>query len=105
MLDTIVMVYNNDIGYRMQLRGMANIAIAPMDLPAFNDYGDMASEDALKKAHVWYCDRKDTDKVVEEVSKYWANREIRVYQLTQISTRLPGDMRHKEVSKDGVLPA
>jgi hypothetical protein len=69
--------------------------------------GDMPDEDMHSpERHVtmWACMEADVPIVVEQMSKEWAGHEIKLFNLMSISTRLLGEIKTKELTKDGVFP-
>ena len=65
---------------------------------------DWDRRDAYKKNEIWFCQEKDVKTLVTEMSKLFPGKDIKVFKLMSIFNRLPGDLKEKIVSKDGVLP-
>lgn len=53
---------------------------------------------------IWAVDDKYVQYAVEEISKWHPGVDIGVYELTDIFFRPAGEMGHKQVTKDGILP-
>lgn len=53
---------------------------------------------------IWAVDEVYVKSAVEEISKWHPGIDIGVYELTDIFFRPAGEMGHKQVTKDGVLP-
>jgi hypothetical protein len=70
---------------------------------SFN-YDAISDDDLERRVTMWACQEKDVDVVVNRMSNIWVNREIKVFNLSKISVRLPGELVNKRVTEDGVLP-
>lgn len=106
-MECMVTVIDPMNGYRLNLRGLGFPVVGLMDtgkLPPDPDHEGVDQRGAMMNLRVWTCYKRDVDTLVKHLSEYWVNQEIRVYDLVSIATRLPGELKSKEVSKDGVLP-
>lgn len=65
--------------------------------------GEMDKLD-LRRVSAWACNAADVPIIVEELSKEWVGHEIKVFNLVEIHSRIPGELKHKRVEEDGVLP-
>lgn len=63
---------------------------------------DMPSTD--RKVTMWACMECDVPIVVEKMSLEWVGHEIKIFNLVALSTRLPGEIKTKQLTKDGVFP-
>lgn len=100
MNNCIVTVESLDNGLYREWRGMRYPArgVHTPELP------DEDEHDPDRKVTTWACMECDVPMVVEEVSKKWVGYEIKIFNLTAISTRLPGELKTKQLTKDGVFP-
>ena len=104
MYDCLVVVKDLEQGVYQEWRG-TRTAIRGLDnIPEVNDPELFSTKELIRKLPIWACMQKDVGAVVEQLSQEWVGYEIKIFNLTQIVTRLVGDLRTKEVSKDGVLP-
>lgn len=69
-----------------------------------DDVGNMTTEKQGRFVEIYACVEADVDAVVDRMSNQWVGYEIKVFNLTKIVTRIPGELRTKTVSKEGVLP-
>jgi len=63
------------------------------------------SEGAAKRNLMWYVEDDVVEAAVAEISKWHPGVDISVYTLTDIFHRPAGDLTHRIVTKDGVLPS
>ena len=104
-MECLVVVAKTDRGIRNEWRGMNYGCYGLEDLGKFEYDEDQGNDTALRVLKVWACQQEDVHVVVDKVSAQWVGHEVKVYELKQIATRLAGEMKTKEVSNDGVLPA
>jgi hypothetical protein len=57
-----------------------------------------------KQQRAWIGDIKDKDAIIEAVSRNFPGEDIKVFNLVEVHTRLPGKLTMKSVSESGVLP-
>jgi len=106
MNNCLVTICDPDDGLRQEWRGITNYARvvstgAPPDPMAWD--GDDA-QTRMRKVKMWSCVAADVPIVLERMSKEWVGYELKVFTLTQVATRLPGELKNKQLSKDGILP-
>lgn len=65
---------------------------------------DWNKRGATNHNEIWFCSEIDVKIIVTEMSKLFPGRDIKVFKLQSIFNRLPGELKEKIVSKDGVLP-
>lgn len=53
---------------------------------------------------MWACTDEDVPEVVNRMSTAHIGKDIKTFKLAGISTRAPGELKSKYVSKDGVFP-
>lgn len=60
---------------------------------------------ATRQVQSWSCTREEeVSLLVAALSTYFVGQDISVYKLESISIRAPGELKTKNVSKDGILP-
>lgn len=69
-----------------------------------DDVGNMVTEKQGRFVEIYACIEADVDAVVDRMASQWVGYDIKVFNLTKIVTRIPGELRTKTVSKEGVLP-
>lgn len=109
MNDCIVTVMDTEDGKWVQtrhMRDMARMLCSGADYPAYEDETDGAINmpQRMRKGKIWACQEKDVPAFVEQLSQQWVGQEIKVFKLTSVQIRIPGELREKQLSKDGVLP-
>lgn len=88
----------------LQGRGRA-VAVTTPEEPIWknNDFtGDEKLD--LRSVTIWSCMEEDVPHVVEELSKEWVGHDIKVFNLIEVHSRIPGELKRKRVEEDGVLP-
>ena len=65
---------------------------------------EMGHKATMRRIKTWYCSPNDVDAVVKKVASSWAGYEVKVFNLTSVSIAPAGELKHKSVTKDGVLP-
>jgi len=105
MNDCLVTVVDVDSGPRGEWRGVHNYA---RGICTGNDFDaeveGMTNQELLRRVKAWSCLERDVPIVVEQMSQEWVGYEIKVFKMTQVSVRVPGELRKKQLTKDGVLP-
>ena len=98
-MDCIVMAVNIGESYYEDWRGVGNgvRAINPTEI-------DWDNSKSTRLNEIWACMKVDVPRVVEEMSKYFVGREIKVFNLTEIHVRVPGELKSKLINNDGILP-
>lgn len=73
---------------------------------AVDDTGevDTHSRNWQRRVKQWLCDEKDLQAVVNQLTKWHGDVEIRTYKLDTVYYRTVGALESKAVTKDGVLP-
>lgn len=69
-----------------------------------DDVVQMPQKKQARFVEMYACVEEDVDAVVDRMAAEWVGYEIKVFNLTKIVTRIPGELRTKTVSKEGVLP-
>lgn len=103
MNDCIVTAVNLDSGLYQEWRGALNAIRSPF-IEYVEDSDKFTNEELMRKVPFWTCRQEDVDLVVEKMSQAWVGCEIKVFNMTQSVIRLPGELKRKVVTKDGVLP-
>jgi len=108
MIDCIVTVLdpNTEGGTWMEPRG----CVEAMKCFTSEDFGDIDFERVdwsrvLRSSKIWMCNYHDRTLLAEALSQEWVGHEIKIFNLSEIITRGVGDIKRKEISKAGVLPA
>lgn len=105
MNDCLVTIMDVDQGPRGEWRGMHNYARGQLTGKEFDgDAEGLSNQELLRRVKTWACIEADVGIVVEHMSNEWVGHEIKVYKLQQVSVRVPGELRKKQLTKDGVLP-
>ena len=60
---------------------------------------------AMKKLHTLFCEEADVECVSTMLSKWHAGDSVYVYKLTSILSCLPGEVKTKKITADGILPS
>jgi hypothetical protein len=66
---------------------------------------DQGDEDFLRSVQTFACQEEDVNVVVTKMSEWHVGRDIKVFNLTQVFSRLPGELKSKVVTKEGIFPA
>lgn len=103
MRNCIVTVENPDAGLYQEWAGARNGVVGHYSTN-HTDPNELPHQDMMRQIKTWWCSERDVKVVVEYMSTFWVGQEIKIFNLTAVSTRLAGDLKHKEVTKDGVLP-
>lgn len=103
MKTCIVTVESLDDGIYQEWRGLSENVVGHFERTGW-DANEVPHAEMMKRVKTWYCAPQDTTRVVEYMSNHWTGTDIKVFNLTAVSIRLPGDLKHKSVTKDGVLP-
>jgi hypothetical protein len=108
MNNCLVTVVDPAEGFRSPAwRGMSDYAraIHTGDWPADEPF-DMEDNEQkiMRRVKMWSCDEKDIPIVLEKMSREWVGYELKVFTLTHAATRIPGELKEKQLTKDGVLP-
>ena len=69
-----------------------------------DDVAQMSQVKQDRFVEIYACTEGDVDAVTNRMAAQWVGHEIKIFNLSKIVTRLPGEMRTKIVSKEGVLP-
>lgn len=70
-----------------------------------NDLGqNLPNEALIRRVEIWTCCEADVPVVVDIMSKQWVGHDIKVFNLAQVHTRQPGEIKSKKVTNDGVFP-
>jgi hypothetical protein len=64
----------------------------------------LAHTELMRRVGIWACHEEDVPAVVEVMSRSWVGHEIKIFNLVQIFSRIPGELREKDLTTDGVLP-
>jgi hypothetical protein len=105
MNDCLVTVVDVDQGVRGEWRGIHNYARGIATHEDFDgEIEGLSNQEVLRRVKMWSCLEKDVPIVVEQMSQEWVGYEIKVFKLNQVSVRVPGELRKKQLTKDGVLP-
>ena len=103
-MNTLIVLCDTERGYYAELRGtMTGMGIRAV-APTAVEYQEENQDGALRRTEIWSCMKEDVPAIVEEISKYFAGKEIKIYDLTAAYTRIPGELKTLTVSKDGKLP-
>lgn len=102
-MDTLIVATPVDTGYYLELRGVHN-GLRVVQPPPVSHMEDLDQPGILRSAKIFACAKQDMLAVVEEISKYNVGIDIKVYDLTNQFTRLPGELKSLTVTKDGKLP-
>lgn len=105
MNDCLVTIMDVDQGPRGEWRGMHNYARGQLTGKDFDgEMEGLNNQELLRRVKTWACIEQDVPTVVEHMSTEWVGHEVKVYKLCQVSVRIPGELRNKLLTKDGVLP-
>lgn len=100
MYNHLVIAQGLDEGPYLELRGLRHGARAIItDRVNFED-----ERNPFKRQTSFACMEEDVSTVVDYVSKNHVGDDVYVFKLIQSHIRLPGELKSKTISKDGVLP-
>ncbi len=102
MLDRLVVALNLGEGIYQEFRGL-KAPIWGLQTDEIPDSGEEVDH-VLRKVQIWACEQRDVDVVVDRMSAAWVGHEIKVFNLSAITVRLPGELKSKQITKDGILP-
>ena len=101
----IVTVTDPAAGVYAEWRGCRDRVVAMTDLGVREmQEGHMETRDMMRAYKMWSCKKEDIAQVVDKLSEQWVGYEVKVFALSEVHTRLVGEIKSKEVSKDGVFP-
>ena len=101
MNDCLVTAINTDNGVYMDgLRGL--------HYPCYGlrckTYNPEESDDVFADVSIWACNHSDASILADRLTQVFPGRDIKIFNLTSISTRPAGEIKHKQVTKDGIFP-
>lgn len=102
MYDCLVVSLPMDRGVYQELRGMQR-GIYGLVTPPESD-GDMIDYNPMEEMTIWSCYQQDASKVAELMATSFVGKDIKIFNLTEIVSRLPGELKRKTVTKSGILP-
>ena len=100
MYTNIVVALDVENGIYTEVRGIRT-PIMGITTPEFD--GDRTL-DKWRDIYMWACTDEDVPEVVNRMSTAHIGKDIKTFKLAGISTRAPGELKSKYVSKDGVFP-
>lgn len=73
---------------------------------AFEGSGEIDTHERnwMRKAKAWVCAEAELQSVVDQLTRWHGDCEIRTYKLDTVYYRTVGTIESKAVTKDGVLP-
>lgn len=98
----IVTVVDPNLGHYAEMRGATArvFTCANKDPGESNDYAR-----ALRQVDTWYVtNEEEVPMVVEFLATNNVGVDVHVFELKSVSVRAPGEIKHKQISKDGILP-
>ena len=106
MNNCLITITDPDTGYAQEIRGLHDFMRAPVfnENTSLDELDMLPMEERFRKVKTWSCREEDVDLVVERMSQQWVGHEIKVFKLFGAFQRLPGELRKKQISKEGVLP-
>lgn len=102
-MDTLIVATPVDTGFYVEIRGARN-TVRCVSAPITGHPEDMDQPTLIRTAKIFSCFKVDIATVVEEISKQHVGADIKVYDLTQQFTRIPGELKSLTITKDGKLP-
>ena len=96
----LVVACDIDRGFYHEIRGISH-GFNVVDVPKV----DMdETQDLMRDVYVWACHKDDAKAVAEKMSTKHVGSEIKIFNLSAIYTRAPGELKEKVVTTDGVFP-
>ena len=102
MLDTLVSAVAYDQNPTSTFMGMINLMVDGTTYGQSTGHRDNPLP--TNQVEQWLCEARDTVIVVDNMSRQFPGREIKVFNLSEVHIRPPGELVSKVVTKDGVLP-
>jgi hypothetical protein len=103
MRSCIVTVVSENDGLYQEWGGCREGVVGHYEMGG-SDPSEMGHKDCMRRIKTWFCSPADVDAVVKKLSEAWAGYEVKVFNLASVSIAMPGELKHKSVTKDGVLP-
>lgn len=100
MNNTIVMACDTEGGFYHEIRGN----VYGFRAVVTKDFDPDDSHDFLQDCDMWACREEDAALLVDKLSIAHPGKDIKTFNLTAISYRAPGELKKKNVTKDGVFP-